>query len=206
MYKAVAFTHKASQEQLEIVCTCLKFLEAQEGKLFNIPTHRVEDHVKSHCIVITFGDQASKEVELIVSSKKNKNCKHFSLPHPDQLIKSEENTEYRKKAFDVLTEVKELLHTDIFIPENIKVEEADIPELNARQILLLSRMTEDIDRDNCFQVNKGGKLIEISKTPVEESKADIQITFEELYTIRSIMDVLQVTEVEIVPNSTQDNE
>ena len=205
MYKLIAFTHNANKEDTEVVGKWLQVLEVEGGKLFNIPTHRVEDQIEENSVVITFGKVAHTAAIQYIEEMKFLNVRLTVLPMPSRLVKSPENRDVRKYTYEQLQQLKEFLAMDIFQPTVVKVKDIDLPRLRAAQVLLLEEMTKEKDRDSCFQVTKSGKLIEISKERKEDSKADLHITFSELFTIRSIMDVLGTTEVKIVKYSKEDS-
>lgn len=204
MYKVIAFIHNASRDELQKASEWLSVLETKDGKLYNIPNHRIEDTITDHTIIITFGRITELAAAQCIEETKPTNVKLVALPKITELTKERENKERRQDAYSKLLEIKQLLEEDIFFPASIKINDSDLPHLEAQQVLMLEKITEDEQRDSCFQTNKRGKLIEISKEKKENSKADIHITFSELYTIRSIMDVLGVIEVDIVKHNKKD--
>jgi hypothetical protein len=203
VYNLKVFTFKATQPDMEVVYACINFLETP-ASFFNIPTHRIEDHITNNSIVIIFGNTLQKNIESFIEEKRLENIKVFLLPKPSQLTREEKNSFARIEAFQKLQQIKELVKTDLFHPDSIKITEADLPDLDARHLLYLEKLTEEAGRITCFQTSRQGKLIEISKEPQNESQADIHLTFQEIYTIRLIMDVLNVKEVHLVPNSKKD--
>lgn len=205
MYRVVAFIHNANKEELEIASKWLGILEADGGRLYNIPNHRVEDIITDHMIIITFGGIAKITATQCIEETKPINTRIINLPKVSELTKEESNREKRQETYDKLQSLKDLLKEDIFLPIVNKVNDLDLPDLQAQQILMLKKIIEEEERDNCFQVTKEGQLIEISQDKLENSKADIHITFSELYTIRSIMDVLGVTEVDIIQHNKKDS-
>lgn len=199
MYNLVAFTYKADLGSQEIVDKCLAFLE-KSYKLYNIPNHRVEDLLKENTVVVTFGKFSELAVQHFVSEKKLLNIRHEKLPHPKQLIKSETNQDYRTSAFEVLKKIKDFLEHDIYIPEIKKIREEDLPDLDKRQIQMLKKIVEEDKKDSCYQMTKNGKLLEVGAVRRPDSKAEAFLTFEELFTLRLLMDVFK-TEVELVSSN-----
>lgn len=201
VYALLAFTYKADAGNQEIVKKCLSFLE-QEVKIYNIPNHRVEDVLKDNSVVITFGKFAELAVQHFIFEKKLGNVRHEKMPAPKQLVKSELNKDFRVAALETLKKIKEFMAQDILKPEVKVFEEGDLPDLDHKQLLLLQKIVEESKKGFCYQTTKNGKLIEIGVTHQPNSKADIQISFEELFILRLIMDVLGTEKVELVTSST----
>ena len=199
-----AITHKALPEDTEIVLKLLSFLELDKTRLFNIPNHRPDDLVTSNSVVLTFGKFAGAEVASLLESKPFTNVRHEKLPHPKFLINKVENKETRLAVLEKLKEVKEILSTNIFQPDVKKISQKDLPDASQKELLILQRFAEENKQNSFFQVNKNGKLIEIGNGSKKSPVSDLFISIEEIYTIRSIMDVLKVDEVELVTTKTQD--
>lgn len=208
MRRVLAFMHNANQKQTELAKRVCKILGEIEVEIYNIPQHRVEDHIKNNSIVLAFGIFASTAAEQYITEKQLTNVRLLKLPHLKYLKSKTENIDYRASTFKKLQELKSTLEQDTFMPmpEEIVIKEEDLPALSARQIVLLEKMTEERNQETCLQTSKDGKLIEISCYPREGSKADIQITFQELYTIRAAMDILKVSEVTLVRNKKDINQ
>jgi hypothetical protein len=196
-----AFTYKATEEHKEIVEKCLSILE-KEYKLLDIPSHRVEDHLKGNMMAISFGKLAEMQVQSCIADRKLIGVKHEKLPHPKQLVKIAENKDTREVTLNTLTKLKEELALEIYQPEVKKYEEGDLPDLEHRQLLLLQKLVEESSKGYCIQTTKNGKLIAIGATPQSGKAADIQMSFQELFLLRLAMDILGVTEVDIVTAPT----
>lgn len=201
MNAILAFTYKTTSEDKEIVEKCLSIL-GKDYKLFDIPSHRVEDQLSSNATVLSFGKLAEMQVQSCISDKKLTNVKHEKLPHPKYLVKVQENKEYREETLAKLSALKEKLDSDVYMPQVKTYEEGDLPDLDHRQILLLQKMTEESGKGCCVQTTKNGKLITIGAAPQSGKTTDIQMSFQELYTLRLAMDILGVTEVNIVTPPT----
>ena len=206
MSKVVAFTYKVTDvEQLQLANKCLKVLGA-EYRLLNIPNHRVEDHLAQGSTVITFGKLAGITVKQYITEKKLLGIQHIELPTLKNLFPIAANKEARHEAMQKLKHAHDLLQLDIYQPHVVLVSENDIPDLDARQIVLLQKMTEEAGKTSCFQTTKNGKLIEISNKPLPSSKADIHLTFQELYTLRAMMDILGVSSAELITTQETNRE
>ena len=79
MYKVIAFTHNASQNDTALARNCLSILKTNT-EVFNIPQYKVENNVRDNLVVITFGKIASTTVKQFIEEKKIKGARHYSLP------------------------------------------------------------------------------------------------------------------------------
>ena len=199
--KVIGFTYKVSGELVNTVRDCLHVV-ADKFDIFDLPSYKIDDHLEEDAAVVTFGKFAEKLVSQCIEEKKLINVRVLNLPSPRDLLHIEpNNSERRLRAWHRLQELKEEIKEETFRPTGLKITERDLPDLDAKHILLLQKVTDENNRKTCIQVTKGGKLIEISNGPLEDSKADIHLTFHELYTIRLIMDVLEVSGVTLVESS-----
>ena len=196
--KVIVFVYKPTPEQESIVQACLSFLGV-EFQVYNISNYKPEDLIESNSVIVTFGRQADLAVKVFLSEqKKVTGVKHESLPSLGQLEKKEQNKVFREKTLEKLDSLKKYIEEDKFQPVIRKITEEDLPDLDKKHLLLLKKITEEAGRDSVFQTTKGGKLIEISSEPLEKSSADIHLSFSEIYTIRLLMDTLQVKAVDLV--------
>jgi hypothetical protein len=197
--KIFAFAYQIKKEQEVIANACLSLLGIKDLYVMNIPNYKVEDFIEDNVIVITFGRNAGNfTASYLTENSRITNVKHIILPAFSQLEKKEENKTCRENTFQKLKELKEFIEQDRFQPVVKVIAEGDLPNLDRKHLLLLKEITEEAGETSCFQVNKNGKLIEISLKPIENSKADIHLTFSEIYTIRALMDTLQVKAVNFV--------
>ena len=197
--KVFAFAYKMTEEQEAVANACLALLGIKDLHAMNIPNYRVEDFIENDAVVVTFGRSASNYViSYLTENPRITNVKHVALPTFSQLEKKEENKSFRESTFQKLKELREFIEQDRFQPVVKTISEGDLPNLDRKHLILLKDITEEAGKTSCFQVNKNGKLIEISLEPIEDSKADIHLTFSEVYTIRVLMDTLQVKAVDFV--------
>lgn len=191
------FTNKINPEHNKVLAAMTKFLD-HETRCLNIPQHRPDDHVKEHAIIVSFGKLAATLVDQSIQEKRLAHVHHTRLAHPEFLFPLHKNQAQRLFASAELEKVKEIVTEQRFYPDAVIVSEKDLPELSAIQLLLLKKMTDEEGKKSCFQTTKGGKIIEISNEPLENSNADVHLTFNEVFTVRSIMDVLGVSQVDLV--------
>ena len=203
MLKLICFTHKASPEHTEIVKKWIGATGIDGVQLYNIPNHKPEDLIRDNTVVVTFGKFAELAVAYCFTEKQRKNARHIFLPHPRQLIPQIANKEYRAQAQAVIEELKVLMAEEIFQPELIVITEKDLPDIKRNELIMLKKLIEETGKNSCLITSKNGKLIQLGNGPAK-GKPDILLSFEELYGIRLIMDVLGVSEVEIAkhPDAT----
>lgn len=199
MRSVTAFTLQASAEDLAQAKRCLDLLKCHIS-LLNVPQWKPEDSVHENDIVVVFSETLRRRIQSHIETKKL-NVTLVVLPEIKHLYNKAGNESFRTQAFDTLTRLKESISQDIFHPTFIVVTEQDLPEINLAQIAMLKKLTSDKGHDSCFQTCKNGKLIEISNSSDQiESAADIRLTFEEVFMVRQVMDVLKVDEVKLVFN------
>jgi hypothetical protein len=202
MSKILVFTHNAKANETTLVKRCMDLLES-EYVVLNIHQHTPKSHVNTGDTVIAFGqvpfmmiEQYRQEKELDISI--------IQLPAPKSLTKTVGNENNRYETFKTLNELKISLQEQRYQPRNIKITSEDLPELERQHVLMLKKMTEENNHVSCFQVTKNGQTIQIGNVPLVEQKTDRYISFQELYTIRQIMDVLKINEVELINKNSEE--
>lgn len=198
--RIVVFTYKATKEIEERISKWLDLLE-YPYKLYNIPQTRPEKIIEKGDVIIAFGAVPSSLVDQHLKERGKYGEIVVELPKPDSLKKKKENAEDRQRCLESLEQLKKTLKEDRFQPTEITIKEEDLPALEKQHISMLKELTEGQGKESCFQTTKDGQLIEISNSLTKGSEADIHLTFAELYTVRQVMDILKVDEVQIVRNT-----
>jgi len=196
MEPVVAFTYKASSDDTALAQRILDFLGAP-AKLFNIPQYTLKGNIRDGQCVITFGTATKLSVTQYLEESRI-SANHIPLPALRSLYNTPDNQDARAQVASILDELRPNLKASVFHPETIKIVEGDLPDLDARQILMLERITERAGKHTCIQTSKNGKVIQIGREPLKDIDADFYVTFEELYTMKLVMDVLGVKEVKLV--------
>jgi hypothetical protein len=202
MSKVLVFLYKASNEDIEIAKKWVDSLEIAYS-LLPIPQFRIEDHIVEKVKVITFG-MAGRLAKQYVEEKNFCSVRIIELPAPKDLIKNTQNLKNRKAALDKLKQLKEELSLERFMPEKVEIKEGDLPDLDRLHLLMMQKVIENMGENTYFQTSKNGQLIEIASKPIQE--ADIHISFEELYTVRQILDVLGVEKVSLIKEKEEKKE
>ena len=138
----------------------------------------------------------------------NFNCKYMAkFPDVSLLNPSLNNVEAREIAFNELKRLKIDIDNNrpnrtenrIITKKSITtIKREELPDLNMAEILKKFRETFDKRNNEAWICTTSeGKKIRITINP-EESSADIDLTFIELYLLRAAIDALKVQELEIV--------
>lgn len=194
----MAFTVRASEEDLQIAHACLSLLE-NPYSIYNIPQNKPDNHLISSSIVITFGSQAANNIQTCIKEKNLENIKTVNLPAIKFLTQRQENIQSRQETFNQLIQFKTTiieLENTISTTSNLEISIEDLPNIKKEELLLVKKSMKN---DNYhFELSKSGKTIKIGNKIDLESPADINITFEELYHIKNITDTLKVSEIKLV--------
>jgi hypothetical protein len=189
------FTYRVSDpDEKEVIRKILEcMLPDQEESFFPIPQYSPEKVLEDGDIAITFGTTSSLAVRDC-----DKAIQHVTLPSPKDLLNRAGNEKTRDVACQALQDLAKKLSHESFSPAKVVVTDADLPDLDKRHLLMLQRLTEKSNSKFCIQTSKNGKTIAIGYNIPTKLEADIKITFEELYTVRNVMDILEVDSVELV--------
>lgn len=189
------FTYRLNGiEETEVVHKILEAaLPGTNAEYYNMPQFSPDHVLEDGDIAITFGRSA----ELVVSASE-KAIQHVALPAPKNLVNREGNAEARDVAWNQLKDLAKKISHESFSPANVTLTEEDLPDLDRRHILMLQKLTEKANSRFCLQTAKNGKTIAVGYNIPTDVEADIKITFEELYTVRNVMDILEVNKVDLV--------
>jgi len=138
--------------------------------------------------VLIFGARGKKYF------RKNSNChQYLELPEITELEKTDDNEGVRERIWEQLLSFKETLDNNQIITAEALLD------LSADNILALEASLKAKGLNEWFGRTKKGETVCLSLLPAEEkkNKADIVLTFAELYAIRVAMDVLEVEEIVI---------
>ena len=139
-------------------------------------------------IVIVYGEKAKKIIDTINARAK------IPLPALNELDSTYGDKEVRQLTFEQLKKLKEALKKPVVVEEEKPKEiltEKSIPALSSRDVLKMMQ-----DTTEWTGITQDGKTIRLTVNS-EKGKADICMTFAELYMLRLAIDTLKVTEIEI---------
>jgi predicted kinase len=196
--KTIILTHQASEAAQELIRkameTCAPSLT--EAPIHNIPQARAEKVIKAGTTVVAFGKWAERAARQHIEEKSLQDVRVVALAAPHKLEARPSNQEDRERTATELRSLEELARSDSFQPQVRTVNTEDLPDLDARQIAMLQKMTEEEGKISCLQVAKNGKLVSIG---AHQEGADANVTWEELLFVRMAMDTLGTQEVTLVP-------
>lgn len=183
-----------AEEEVQVVENILTAaLPGKEWHHYDMPQYSPERVLEDGDIAVTFGTAAALAVRDC-----NKAIQHVKLPAPKDLLNREGNEAARDEAWNLLQGLAQNLVNESFSPAQVVVTDEDLPDLDTRHILMLQKLTEKASSKFCIQTSKNGKTIAIGYDIPTDLKADIKISFEELYTIKNVMDILKVDHIELV--------
>ena len=191
-----AFTYRVTDEEEKAVVH--RILQAAfpdvPHEVYPIPQYSPSHILDDGDAVITFGATAAMAVQ-----DYKKAIQLLTLPAPKNLLDKPANGQSREQAWEMIQKFAESINQKAISPTKIEITEADMPDLDAKHLLVLERLIERSGSQVCFQASKNGKTIAICYTNnIDQVEADVKITFEELYTVRNVMDILGVDKVELV--------
>jgi hypothetical protein len=191
----VALTYNLSQDQLNgLIKNCMGVLET-DYKTINIPQERLEKRLEPDATVVSFGGFATTYAQQCIEEEGLDRVRLVTLPAPSKLVNKKENASLRQETLSILSSLKKELERKRVEISRKTILSTDLPDFEAQHLLVLKKLMEG--RKSCYQTTVGGKLIVIG----EEDKrvpADICLSFEELYTVKLIMELLGVKEVSII--------
>lgn len=196
----VVVTHKATEADKEVILKWAGSIKIDTIYCY-LPTEKIETYIKPDNIFMTFGLVASRIVKQTLAEK-GIITDQLELPACSQLVNKPENKTIRNKAYTDLQKFEKLVikaRPSVW-PSSIVITDEDLPALSHQQILMMKKMAIVEGRIKCIQVSKNKKLVEIGPEDSWSEEADIHMTFEELLTIRSAMDILKTDGVKIVFN------
>jgi hypothetical protein len=196
MIKAFTYQLKDIIEK-ETVTRLLALVFEQDIEIFNIPQFSPDKNMVAGDAVISFGKTAQLAVDNAIESKQLA-VTHMTVPNPKRLVNKEGNEETRDVAWNTLQILKGKINQSIYEPGAIVITEKDMPELDKLHMLALQKLISKSNSKFCIKAAKNGKTIAIGDSIPTDLKADIKISFEELYTVRNVMDILGIDSVSLV--------
>ena len=113
------------------------------------------------------------------------------MPATTELENNSENEKNREQTWKALLKFKELLDSSLTLMSD-QLSELTATDISAIEIILKSR-----GETEWFGRTKDNKTVCLSLRPANKEKADIVLTFVELYAIKTAMEVLEIEEITI---------
>jgi hypothetical protein len=149
-------------------------------------------------VLLVFGHRANRLTASLSCLTK------IEFAEPCYLANTPDNEERRVETLRRLEELKKKLSLDVTETKTplVKYNEQDLPNLTTQDILLQLRVAmHKTDQQEWLGWTSNGKTIRLTIEPAE-STADINMTFAELFALKTTMDILQVKEVEVITNKS----
>ena len=200
MIKPIAFIFNPSIEEEKLARKWLSLTEL-DIDLFALPSYDPKYLIKPYNYIITFGSIAKTTIENFLNTSKINNTKLFALPNLKLLSKKDENLENRQLAINILNELAEdIRNEELLALPDVNITEEDLPDLQSKQLILLSKIMEESQKNSCIYLSKSGKMVEVTINPYQlpNPNADFSITVAELYTVKAVMEVLDVKKATLV--------
>ena len=160
-----------------------------------------EKDIDEEDIVLVFGGHAKRIC-------KGSTCKAIiDLPELVDLDPTEGIETVRQEAYTKLLKLKEALQDEVpttVEKNNQNLTEGSLPKITSGEVLILEKMLLDKGISHWVGITIEGKSVRMTREP-EESIADINITFAELFALKTAMEVLRIKEFEVVHNTTNNN-
>ena len=198
-----AFTYQAKDNEIEVVKKIMYATFGDNWMTWNAPQYWPDKIVLPGDYVITFGQTLETGLKAFIEDK-GIPLSVLHLPVPKKLLPIEGNEPFRDKAWVDMLAFVEKFKQGTLEPTVIKYTDADLPDLDRRHLLMLEKIMEKSGNKYCLQTAKNGKKIVVGDNIPETIEADIRMSFHELYTIRNLMDVLGVKEVQLLNLPEQD--
>jgi len=201
-----AIGYNITSDEKEIIKKMGSVLDASDIEIIDIKSFEVKNEVDISDILFIYGQRAERETDKIKCSAKL----HF--PELNKLKNNKENTSYRQAALDTLTNFKnisEQKEKQVCLEKPVeqtksKILEKSLPDISASQIKTLEQNIKEKGQTAWVGTTKDNKTIRLTTQP-EKSPADINMTFAELYFVKSLIETFQVKEVEVVYKSNIDS-
>lgn len=154
-------------------------------------------------------DIEEDDIVLVLGEHAKRLCKgstcqaKIEFPEPVQLDQTLGDEPLRQEAYEKLLKLKEALQA---VPDTTDVKqnltEGSLPKLTSGEVRALEETLLKKGVTHWIGVTTDGRSVRVSVEP-ERSVADIDITFAELFALRTAMEVLRIKEFEVVHSNTK---
>jgi hypothetical protein len=198
-FKAFGFSIDAHSEQ--IIRSMAAVATSEPIDVIDLGTFSAD--FTNEDMIFIFGEKARREIGDKPAGLR------LSFPEVHKLDATFGEEEERKLAYDQLLKLKRLLasndqketeaaESELGTSNSCTITEEVLPELSSYDVLrYMKAALRNQGTKEWLGSTKNGKLVRLTLEK-EEGKADINMTFAELYLLRLAMETLQVKELEIV--------
>ena len=182
------------EKDFELIRKIVKVVTTEHVSIKDLRYYDLKLEDTTDDILFFFGDKASRSIKNI----KAKEIIH--LPEISTLYQDTGIQEKRREAFKKLSLLNSILEADT-IESGTESELKDpVPNFKLSDLKTLESTLREKGVNKWLTTTANGKTVQITITP-EATKADINITFGELYALKIAMDTLDVKEFTVVYNN-----
>lgn len=205
--KLKAIGYNLTTGEKEIIRSMAKVLTSTPVEIVDVQSFVAGEEIDPDDILLVYGQRSLREVGSI-------GCRaRLEFPELYKLEKTQDECHFdeRQEAFDKLLKFKKMLDSDqqedldladdTEDQQTTKISEESLPNLTADQVQTLEANLRKQGQTAWTGTTNDGRTIRLTVQP-EESTADVDMTFAELYCIRGLMEAFRVKELEIVYKPT----
>ena len=189
MFKA--YSLGLESRDFELIRKMVQMVTKDHVTIKDLRYYDIKTEDTENSVIFLFGKKTARLADTIKSKKA------IYLPAIHTLHSTTGSQEKRQEAFKQLTLLKDMLETDSIEPTGKVTIEDPIPDITVSDLKALETTLAKRNVSKWLTTTKNGKTIQISIAP-EQSNADMNITFSELYTLKIAMDTLNIQEFTIV--------
>lgn len=192
-----AYGYNLSPKDYELIHRMVKLITNEVADIYDV--HSYEPEVHADDVVLIYGRKAAQAC-------KNRACRAtMEFPDASRLDPALNDEEAREEAFSRLKKLEKLLdfgHTpdldlDTQTIDETVITKEQLPDLTSSQVQKLEAIIRQKGYTEWLGTTQDGRTIRLTLQP-EDSEADIDMTFAELFLLRTAMERLQVKELELV--------
>ena len=189
MFKA--YSLGLESRDFELIRKMVQIVTKDHVTIKDLRYYDIKTEDTENSIIFLFGKKTMRLADKVKSKKA------IYLPAIHTLHAATGSKEKRQEAFKQLILLKDMLITDSVEPTGKVTIEDPIPDITVSDLKALETTLAKKNVNKWLTTTRSGKTIQISISP-EKSKADMNITFGELYTLKIAMDTLDIQEFTIV--------
>jgi len=191
--KVIAYGFDIKQTEYELIRNIIHILGDTRLEIYDLKSYSLSG--EQDAIIFTFGKKAAMYVI--------EAAQHIELPDLIYLDPSHGDEKIRKDVYDKLLNLRKRLDSSGRLQQITKIDEESLPNLTADDVKQLELKLREKGIHYWRAVTRGGKVVIVSNDISLGVEADVQISFPELYSMKILMETLQVKELEIVHNPSR---
>lgn len=194
-FKAYGFNIKT--QDYALILKMMRLVTDEKVEVYDLKSFEVDSTEED--VLFLYGKRAAQACESATCFAQ------IEFPEPSKLSASTDNTEERMEAHKKLMSFKEFLQKGETgkTYETIRKTVSSLPPLSAGEIRSIEAEIRETGVQSWTCQAEDGRSVRLTLSP-EESEADINLTFRELYTMRILTDMFKITEFEIEYRGSND--